>query len=318
MLQVDNSTLRAVAACHTQALLRYHWGYEAPLSRPEMAAGKAWHAALEAYFSKRSGADASAIFAREYGPTAATIDPSGPQARLGATNLSIIVDEWFRRHPIATFPLKVSAVEQPFRVRLTDDIELVGIFDGLGTDAAGRPWVLEHKSTGRLTEDWWDQFHLDSQLSGYVWAARELQHELHHPFDEEVPSPIVGAYVNAIQFSKLPSDPVRKCAAHGVKYAECGVLHMESAIRPITRTAEQLEQWKNTAIKLALAWKNMTAWAEAFPHLNPSGSADLEGQFNGSCRFCQFSPYCRMGRPEAYLKANYVISPWRPLERGHR
>jgi hypothetical protein len=298
MLQVDNSTLKAVAACHTQATLRYGTGWEAAIARPELEAGKAWHAALEAYFVGQTAASATATFVQAYA-AAADVDPTGPKARLHLSNLRPIVENWFTLHPRETFPLQVHAVEQPFCVRLTDEIEYVGIFDALGVDAQGRPWILEHKSTGRLSEDWWDQFHLDSQLSGYVWARRE----------QGVPA--IGAYVNAVEFSKLPSSPVIKCKVHGVKYAECGVLHAEMVIRPITRTAEQLAQWKMSAIRLAQIWQGLIQQPDVAP---PA----MQGQFNGSCKFCQYQTYCRLGRPDGHLKANFQMSKWEPLKRGHQ
>ena len=75
--------------------------------------------------------------------------------------------------------------------------------------------VVDHKTTGFINSMWTDQWAMDGQVTGYIWAARQLLRD----------KPVMGAFINGVQFSKLPNDGVRKCKDHGVKYAECGPMH---------------------------------------------------------------------------------------------
>lgn len=53
-LFIDNSTLKATAACTTQALMRYYWGYSNAEQKGPLQAGTAVHAALEAWWKGKS------------------------------------------------------------------------------------------------------------------------------------------------------------------------------------------------------------------------------------------------------------------------
>lgn len=38
----------------------------------------------------------------------------------------------------------------------------------------GESWLMDHKTTTMLGEQYWDQFHLSQQMVGYLWACRTL------------------------------------------------------------------------------------------------------------------------------------------------
>ena len=286
-LLVDNSILKSVATCSTQALLRYHYGWDQDTPRDELQLGTAAHAALASYLLGGDVNAAAKLFE--------DLAPAGtPDTRTSISNTTRIMGRWLTTHPLEKLPFKALTVEQPFRVPLCGGIDFIGVWDGIGEDNSGRPWLIEHKTTGWLKDDWWTQYEMDSQLSGYIWAARQLGHD------------VMGAYLNGIEFSKLPSYP-RQCQTHSTLYSACGILHANFAIRPIVRTTEMLETWHRTAVILAHQWMWMVAKHE---------EGQQEGQFTGACRWCQFQPYCRMGRPAGFLQANYTVSHWRPLERG--
>jgi PD-(D/E)XK nuclease superfamily len=52
-------------------------------------------------------------------------------------------------------------------------IEYGGIFDGL-VEFSGNVYVLEHKTTSQLGSYYFNQFKPNNQITGYVWAARQL------------------------------------------------------------------------------------------------------------------------------------------------
>jgi hypothetical protein len=65
-LYIDNSTLKSVAACSTQALMRYGLHWTAAEQSAPLAAGTAVHAALERWFRGGMEQDALKIFEESY------------------------------------------------------------------------------------------------------------------------------------------------------------------------------------------------------------------------------------------------------------
>lgn len=308
-LYIDNSTLKAEARCSTEVMLRYAWDWTTPEDRAALRAGTAYHALAEAHFKGAGASDALGAFDASYREFAeANVADTD---RLAYGNLRRICARWLALHPLAKLPFAVTPdfVEVGFAFPLDDsgDFILCGRLDGLPTYEGAR-WVLEHKSTGRITPDWLDGFSLDSQLTGYIWAAQQ-----------HTGVPIAGAFLNAIEFSKLPGGPTptgaapRKCPEHKVSFAECGDLHMTSRIVMVTRTPEAIEEWRKTALHLARRYRDrLRNW----PTLDMLHRIRMTGTFNNSCRFCTFKQFCKLGRPAQYIAdGNLVQEPWRPYER---
>jgi hypothetical protein len=134
-------------------------------------------------------------------------------------------------------------------------------------------------------------------MTGYVWAATRT-----------LGQPVVGVFINGIEYSKLPSDPVRKCRTHGVPYLECGPQHMRSELLIYTRTPDQLEQWRMDAIRLARKYRELCR------HPQDLTAVSMQGTFHDACGFCNFSRFCDAGRPSHYINAMLVKQPWRPFE----
>lgn len=73
-LYIDNSTLKSVAACSTQALMRYGLHWTADEQSNPLLAGTAVHAALECWFKGGSADAALKVFHERYTTHAQTID----------------------------------------------------------------------------------------------------------------------------------------------------------------------------------------------------------------------------------------------------
>ena len=102
--------------------------------------------------------------------------------------------------------------------------------------------VVDHKTTGFINAMWTDQWAMDGQVTGYIWAARQLLRD----------KPVMGAFINGVQFSKLPNDGTRKCKDHGVKYAECGPMHAKwEVVGLLERNAVMVENWLAEAVPMA-------------------------------------------------------------------
>ena len=299
-LYVDNSQLKAVARCSTEAMVRYVLHWTTAEERAALLAGTAFHKAMEAHFQGETSEVALKAFTDNYSEwgeaNVATTD------RLHPTNLVRILNHWLETHAVRSLPFQVAhdLVEIGFSFPLTDegDIVFCGRIDAIATYEGGH-YIVEHKSTGRISADWLDAFHLDSQLSGYIWAA-----------GQHLGEPVVGAFLNAVEFSKLPGS-AGKCKTHGVPYSECGHLHANAQIAVVTRTEAQLVEWRKTATTLARRFAEMKAKWPTLAHLH---KVRTQGTFNGSCRWCSFKELCKLGRSVEYIHANLIHDPWSPFD----
>lgn len=301
MIAIDNSTLAAVACCSTQAVLRYHLGLTAFEDRAPMRAGSAAHAALAAWFQKGTEA-ALEVLEAEYTLWALENVPEGD--RLSPPNVIRTMRQYFESHPPGSLPFVVEPgfVECGFAVPLDEDGEFVfvGRLDALARDHNNAYWIVEHKTTGRLDDRWRRRFQSAAQVTGYVWAAQQ-----------HTERPVVGAFINGIELSKLPSDEKRKCRDHGVVYAECGAQHARTEMLIELRSPHELEEWRKTALHLARKFRDL---CRMVPTLADLHKVRMQGQFTGACSDCQFNDFCRRGRPIAAANAMLRLEPWSPWD----
>lgn len=301
-LFLDNSTLKAVARCSTEVFLRYQHDQTTPDERATLKSGTAIHAALAAHLRGDGFTAAMDALSDEYEDWAKENVADGD--RLSWSNVEAVASAWLIGHPLADLPFRVtdpSFVEVGFAEPLDDAGEFVfcGRLDGFGERRAdGQPCVIEHKSTGMISADWLRQFRKDSQVSGYVWGAQQ-----------HLGQRVVDVYINAIEMKKLPASD-RKCKDHGVSYAECSAQHAKSEILIVSRTDEQLAEWKKTALHLARKYKEMLT---RFPRLTDIHKVRMQGTFTNACRFCQFDDFCNAGRPTNMIGSMFVEDKWSPF-----
>lgn len=304
-LYVDTSLLRDVARCSTLAGLRHISGYTTNEDSAPLRAGSAFHRLAEVWLKGGTKVEALAAFAEDYLPWALGPGAVPTGDRLHPDNLTAILNAWLDSHPLAAFPFTVdpALVEIGFAFPLVPDGSIVftGRMDGIVTGLDDRElYVLEHKSTGRIDTPWVEQWYTDPQVSGYIWAARQ-----------HVGRRVVGVYIDAVQFSRLPSDPTKRCTKHGVPYAECGFMHMESHLMPVTRTDEELAAWHKDALHLARRYHDMLT---RFPALTDVPRLRTQGKWNGQCRFCGFRKWCQIGRPMRLVDSFMTYDPWKPYD----
>ena len=164
----------------------------------------------------------------------------------------------------------------------------------------GDYYVWENKFTGSVTPMWARQFKLGSQLSGYQWAAQQ-----------HVDVPVMGSFVNALEFSKLPGS-TRKCTTHAVEYIECGHLHARyELLGPIDRTPDALVEWKKSALNLA---KRFIELKQRFPRLEDIHRARMQGTFFNRCQFCALFEWCATGRRLNMVSSLLAYEPWMPFD----
>lgn len=322
---VDNTLLMAMA-CETKALLRHHHGLTGRTESARLKAGSAGHEALADWLRGADVKTCMETLDREYGLWAEeNIDLDDP---LCYTNVATILKFWLEDHPLQQWPLivKPEHVEIGFQVPLVDECVcgykegqhnpyssrcpeyrpafiFYGRLDALGTRRSdGRLFVIDHKLTGRCDDKFMDKFRLESQMSGYVWAARQTG------FDA------AGAYVNGIEalwwLAGLRT-PQKKCYKHSVPYEDCMTLHVKQQLQPFDRGPEALEGWHRTAVALARRYREL---CRRLPAMEDLHDALQEGMFWRECQWCEFKDFCESQRPLQYAHSVLRHEPWAPFE----
>lgn len=310
----DNSMLSSLFTCTTKAWIRYGQHLTTKDQRAELLSGQAGHAALATYHTTGDRTLAIQAFdALYYDWGRSNVDPN---ERLAYHNVKTILDQFLIQHPIHNgvhdrawvYQPDTSLVEVPFEVALDDngDFLFIGRID-LVAHYNGHFVVNENKFTGRIAEDWKRTFRNDSQLSGYFYGCKYGL-----VGGKALNLPIMGGFVTAIQLSKLPSDPVRRCKDHGVKYSECSVQHAKWEIfGPLPREESMIHSWRADALAGA---KRLKAIFEDAPTLASVNQIAQEGTFTRACRWCELQQVCEVGRHPAVL-GKLIVSKWDPRTR---
>lgn len=249
--------------------------------------------------------------------------PSGElPARFEPSNLVACLLAWADQNPLSRFPWIVEGVEVPFACRLHPEDDrcacthalalhhgfknckkcscpvykepyLSGVKDLVGRmkDDPKRVIVVDHKTTSTLDRTFLQQFQLDSQFTGYIWAENQVRK-------------CRTAYVNVFEIMVLPSAN-KKCPKHGVKFTECGPEHLNAEVKgPITRTRQQIDEWHSMAVELtARFWHSMNREMNA---------VTTEGRWNGGCRWCELKEWCIADRPLSPLSGWFEKRRWEP------
>lgn len=312
--RVDNSCLQAVMACSFKAWCRYGLGYTTKAERGELLAGSAAHAALEYHFSSCTGGlelgtTPLGIFDEHYREWAQV--NMAADEKLSWQNVRTIMQRYLEEHPylgngqfknLPQLTVHPDRVEVPFEVPLveSENIWLVGKID-LVCDYLNGYAIVDHKTTGTINHFFKQRFKRNSQKPAYLWASRQL-----------LERPVLGFFINAIEFAKLPSDPNRKCTTHKLKYSECREMHAKwELFGPYEVNDFAIQTWLADARACATKFKQL---CEEAPDLSCAQSISQEGLFNGGCNFCEFSDPCDMGVQPHLLEANLIHQPWNPLE----
>lgn len=313
-LVVDNTLLASEAKCQLSATVRFTLDQEPLDESLTLVSGQAIHKALEVVC--KGGAPRDAMWALEqfYKPKfdewtrttdvalamGMTVDDLRADRR-SYENVARVVGNWLRERPASSWPFQVdtSTVEATFVVLLDpeENIWYSGTPD-VGRVQAGREtFAVDHKSTGRMTSEWRSGFRTSGQVSGYLWGLEQVYGVRY-----------TGMFINGIELTKVPGS-TRKCSEHGVPYAECGELHLKHEMFPVTRTPEQIESWKRTAVQLARRYKKRLAQAGPIEHVMH------EGELTGACAYCGCREWCATGRDASQLVYRFRTQAWDPMAR---
>lgn len=235
--------------------------------------------------------------------------------RLAKDRVLNIFEMWLDDYPLNELPWQVQTdmVEIPFQIPLTDNIVYCGIIDQLGTMKGTGNWVvIDIKTTRQINKRWLKKFWMDTQVSGYIYAAQ--QHV----------SQVMGMLIGVIEIPEVKVSSA-KCKLHGVPYTECDIAHAKFEwVGPITRTKEQLKSWKATAIQEAEKYRKLHALTKAVKFVDnkpipigletidqiPQEGMFTEVEYTNACVACECFNFCNDSRPTHMIDNYFKHDPW--------
>ena len=150
----------------------------------------------------------------------------------------------------------------------------------LAEDEQGNIWVNDEKTTGSLGPKWANQWHLDSQMSGYCWAANKLLESRGDP------RRVKGANIRGVSFLK-----------NGYETVQVQTM----------RQQWEIDRWY---------WqmqKDIHQWINAYEHQDHNQILDHAcALYNNPCSHDRL---CKSRNPERLIEGNYTIRFWNPLEK---
>ena len=150
----------------------------------------------------------------------------------------------------------------------------------------GQLWIVEHKTTSRLDVNYFKQFALDKQLTGYTIGAEEF-------FGRECR----GCIINVIEVWKDLIRPTPKSK-----------LPEDHFVRdPVMRSTRLKDRFKENVQKIV----RDILWCEENDEFYEAEKKDVCFSYNYDC------PYrclCEYGEDERVIEKDYVTSKWEPYK----
>ena len=317
-LVVDNSILSATAKCSTYAYVRYACGLNTKDESLALRAGSAIHVGFAVWLSGGKPAEAIRAMSEDYEHAVELYLRKVERERLSADDrrfqpewVEAVFSQYLTRYA-TRWPFKViiadateKPISAPFEITIPSgkEVTYVARLDAIVRKwESGGKWLMDHKSTKKVSEWWEAKQKTSSQFSGQMWLARTI------PLQAE------GVVLNVIEVPE-PHRSVNKCRDHGVSYQECSIRHAGSTFIYVTRSEAELEAWVFSAKKLIRKYDRLLARAEEMGVAGVVG-VPMEGRFNEGCTFCSMKEWCRLGRNvrKPAVRATFVSDVWDPLK----
>jgi hypothetical protein len=202
--------------------------------------------------------------------------------------------EYFFEYPLAANPIKPlmlandpsrHAIEFTFSVTLPikhpvtgNPLMYAGRFDMLA-EYNGTLFAVDEKTASQLGTQWMMQWDLDSQFTGYCWAAQQYGY------------PVGGAIIRGISFLKT-------------KFGHAQAI--------IYRPEWEIDRWYANLIwdieQMIELWKR----ANEKRFIPMALDKSLCGQYGG----CAYRKLCTSRDPEAWIESEFTARTWNPLHKG--
>lgn len=179
---LTHSAMMMFMSCRTKYAARY-LHHLVPMNRPRaLSLGSAVHAGLEVWFKSHN-----AQFAVD---TAASYADLGPEDSVKAAEMVRMYTEEYEDDDFVVIDVERSfqvPLRHPETKRRSTMWDLAGKVDGL-VEKNGKLYILEHKTTTAMTDDYWARVDIDSQIMTYAIAL-----------SQELKRPIYGAIYDVLR-----------------------------------------------------------------------------------------------------------------------
>lgn len=137
--------------------------------------------------------------------------------------------------------VEVNMVEMPFMIEISMDgyddptpFLFAGTIDGVCT-VDGAPYLLEHKTTGRMSGSYINSFKPNDQVTGYIWALRQY-----------VENPPASAYINIVHLLTNETNFIRTITNRESWIVDRFEVELREVVDDIRRRARRGIWYKDT------------------------------------------------------------------------
>lgn len=228
---LDSSKLQTYMRCPRRYFYRYILGWAPDGDNFHLVFGRAWHKAMEVLLTDRPPTERTyeRAFAAFYEVYREVVEKDGDYGGKTAEAAAEAIVQYGREHAHDEFD--VLLIEASGQVPLTMDLWMHFRLDAVLKDERGI-YVLEHKTTGRNTRQWRDQWPLSTQVGLYT-------HVLYSLYD---PDEVYGVIINGAVFKKTGIEFIRLPVRQTPKTMNVWWTHTRRWIDMLLHDMERLEQ----------------------------------------------------------------------------
>lgn len=277
----DYTTISTFLECRKKYYFRMVKHLTPKIVSPALSFGLATHEALKVHYTRGKGLeDTISKFRETYK------DREGEDLRTVANGVRLM--EWYAK-VYAHEPFKVIGEPEVGFVFPIGDILYGGRMD-LAIDWDGELWIMEHKTTSRLSARYFKQFELDFQITGYIVSTESY-----------LGRKCMGCLVNALE----PWKEVKKETAKTKKPED------RFARNPLTRTQKDKDRFKLNVQRIV----RDIMWCEDNNEFYECEKKDHCFSYNSEC---PYKTLCLYGENPRFIEADYTTDKWEPYKKEEK
>ena len=276
----DNSTIDCFQTCRR----KYYWRHVRHLTTrtksQALVFGGAIHDALDVFYchfpdQTKGLKEALTVFGATYK------DREGDELRTKENGMKMLIhySDVYKNEPFTP----VGKPEAGFVFSLAPNLLYGGRLD-LPIDWDGALWILEHKTTSRLSSNFFRQFDLDKQLTGYTIGMEEYTGRKCH-----------GCIVNAMEPWKELKRPTAKSKTVADHFCR----------NPAPRSDALKERFRLNVQRIVRDIR----WCEANNEYYEADKKDVCFYYNYDC---PYKTLCQFGDDERVIARDFLMEKWEP------
>lgn len=274
----DYTALSTFLECRRKYYYRMVRHLSPKIVSPALTFGKSIHEALQVYYTDEGGLEkAVARFVSVYK------DREGEELRTVANGVKLL--EWYAK-VYAHEPFKVVGKPEVGFVFPIGDILYGGRID-VPVEWDKELWIVENKTTSRLSINYFKQFEMDFQITGYIVSAEVY-----------LGRSCKGCVVNAMEPWKEVKKQTVKTKAPEEHFAR----------NPMTRSQKDKDRFKLNIQRIV----RDILWCETNGEFYECERRDQCFSYNSEC---PYKTLCLYGEDERFISSGYTVEPWKPYKK---